>query len=79
MIKPELGLYEQLINKLFYNKLQTVRSEEFFVKTTVLDKEEAARYLSQYLAETIRFALSEFKGDDSAGKWRGTSSCFFQA
>jgi len=65
MIKPELGLYEQLINKLFHNKLQTVRSEEFFVKTTVLDKEEAARYLSQYLAETIRFALSEFKGDDS--------------
>lgn len=68
MITPELGLYEQLINKLFYNKLQTARSEQFFVKTTVLDKEEAARYLSQYLAETIRFALSEFKGDDSVLK-----------
>ena len=65
MMKTELGLYEQLINKLFYNKLQTISEEEFFVKTTVLDKEEAARYLSQYLAETIRFALSEVKGDDS--------------
>ncbi|WP_207426657.1 phospholipase D-like domain-containing protein [Pedobacter sp. SYSU D00535] len=65
MMKTELGLYEQLINKLFYNKLQTISDEEFFVKTTVLDKEEAARYLSQYLSETIRFALSELKGDDS--------------
>lgn len=65
MTKPELGLYEQLINRLFYNKLQTIPGEEFFVKTAVLDREEAARYLSQYLAETIRFALSELKGDDS--------------
>ena len=64
-MKTELGLYEQLINKLFYNKLRTITDEEFFVKTTVLDKEEAARYLSQYLSETIRFALSELKGDDS--------------
>ena len=65
MMKTELGLYEQLINKLFYNKLQTVPDEEFFVKTAVLDKEEAARYLSQYLSDTIRFALSELRGDDS--------------
>ncbi|WP_207421809.1 DEAD/DEAH box helicase [Desertivirga brevis] len=65
MMKTELGLYEQLINKLFYNKLQTITNEDFFIKTSVLDKEEAARYLSQYLSETIRFALSELKGDDS--------------
>ncbi|WP_423146377.1 DUF3427 domain-containing protein [Rubrolithibacter danxiaensis] len=65
MMSKELGLYEQLINKLFYNKLQSIKGEEFFVKTSVLDKEEAARYLSQYLSDIIRFALSEFKGDDS--------------
>ncbi|HEY0668080.1 MAG TPA: DUF3427 domain-containing protein [Sphingobacteriaceae bacterium] len=65
MMKTELGLYEQLINKLFYNKLQTIGEDEFYVKTSVLDKEEAARYLSQYLSETIRFALNELKGDDS--------------
>jgi len=65
MMKNELGLYEQLINKLFYNKLQAVEAEHFFIKTSTLDKEEAARYLSQYLSETIKFALSELKGDDS--------------
>ncbi|WP_207535308.1 DEAD/DEAH box helicase [Desertivirga arenae] len=64
MMKPEPGLYEQLINKLFYNKLQSLNEEEFFVKTTVLDKAEAARCLSQYLSEIIRFALTELKGDD---------------
>lgn len=78
MIKPELGLYEQLINKLFYNKLQSVPGEEFFVKTTVLDKEEAARFLSQYLAETIRFALSELKGDDSLLKQVALSNKIIQ-
>lgn len=71
-------MYEQLINKLFYNKLQSVPGEEFFVKTTVLDKEEAARFLSQYLAETIRFALSELKGDDSLLKQVALSNKIIQ-
>ncbi len=65
MMKTELGLYEQLINKLLFNKLRSIKNEEFFVKTTVLDKEEAARYLSQYLTETIGFALNALKGEDS--------------
>ncbi|MDB5014815.1 MAG: restriction endonuclease subunit, partial [Daejeonella sp.] len=64
MINFELGLYEQLITKLLSNRLQSLDVNEFFVKSAVLDKEEAARYLSVYLSETIQFALNELKGDD---------------
>ena len=60
----ELGLYEQLITKLIANKLNSIDSNAFFVKSAKLDKAEASRYLSQYLAETIQFALSSFTDDD---------------
>ncbi|MDP3466778.1 MAG: DUF3427 domain-containing protein [Daejeonella sp.] len=60
----ELGLYEQLITKLIANKLNSIDSNAFFVKSSKLDKAEASRYLSQYLAETIQFALSSFTDDD---------------
>lgn len=59
-----LGLYEQLINKLIYNKISSLNADIFFVKTSILDREEAARYLSTYLAETIKFAFASLKGDD---------------
>ena len=60
----ELGLYEQLINRLIANKLESVDLNAFFIKSAKLDKAEASRYLSRYLAETIHFALSSFKDDD---------------
>lgn len=59
----ELGLYEQLINKLISNKLDLLSNDSFFIKSTQLDKEEASRYLSLYLAETIKFALNEIKDE----------------
>jgi superfamily II DNA or RNA helicase len=64
----ESGLYEQLINKLLFNKLQLTDEKNFFIKSSILDKEEAARYLSLYLAETIKFALSEIKDDNKTIK-----------
>lgn len=64
----ELGLYEQLINKLIANKLGLLSTDSFFIKSTQLDKEEAARYLSLYLSETIKFALNEIKDDDKTLK-----------
>jgi len=60
----ELGLYEQLITKLIANKLNSIDSDAFFIKSAKLDKVEASRYLSQYLAETIQFALSSFTDDN---------------
>jgi hypothetical protein len=35
----ELGLYEQLINKLIANKLGLLSNEAFYIKSTQLDKE----------------------------------------
>lgn len=60
----ESGLYEQLINKLIANKLESLNANEFYISKTPLDKKEASRYLSVYLAETIRFALNEIKEKD---------------
>ncbi|GAB2760454.1 DEAD/DEAH box helicase [Salinimicrobium soli] len=60
----ETGLYEQLINKLVKNKLESIDSEKFHISETTLDTEEASQYLSLYLAETIKFALNEVKEKD---------------
>ncbi|MGZ3810702.1 MAG: phospholipase D-like domain-containing protein, partial [Mucilaginibacter sp.] len=60
----KLGIYEQLINKLIANQLNLISNENFFIKSTILDKEEASRYLSSYLSELVKFALNEIKDDD---------------
>ena len=60
----ETGLYEQLINKLVSNKIESIDSEKFHISETVLDKGEASQYLSLYLAGTIKFALNEIKEKD---------------
>jgi superfamily II DNA or RNA helicase len=64
----ELGLYEQLINTLIANKLSLMGDKAFHIKKSQLDKEEASRYLSLYLAETIKFALNEIKDDNKTLK-----------
>jgi superfamily II DNA or RNA helicase len=60
----ELGIYEQLVNKLIANQLNLLSHDKFFVKSSILDKEEASRYLSTYLSETIKFALNEIKDEN---------------
>lgn len=60
----ELGIYEQLINKLIANQLELIGNEKFFIKSSTLDVEEASRYLSSYLSETIKFALNEIKDEN---------------
>ena len=59
-----LGIYEQLINKLIANQLSLIEGEKFFIKSTIVDKAEASRYLSLYLANVIKFALDELKEED---------------
>ncbi|GAC1303225.1 MAG: DUF3427 domain-containing protein [Mucilaginibacter sp.] len=58
------GIYEQLVNKLISNQLESINQENFFIRSVALDKEEASKYLSSYLSETIRFALNEIKDED---------------
>jgi HKD family nuclease len=64
----ELGLYEQLINKLVSSKLNDLDKNSFYIKETAIDKSEASRILSQYLSSVIQFALNSISGDESIEK-----------
>jgi len=62
------GLYEQLINKLVASRLDELDKNHFYVKQTILDKQEAAKSLTQYLSNVIRTALSIFSGEQTLEK-----------
>src|SRR5690606_28017373 len=62
------GLYEQLINKLIYSKIDELDKNHFYIKESALDKSEASKILSQYLNNIIHSALNYFTGDDSIEK-----------
>lgn len=62
------GLYEQLINKLVLSKLNDLDKNTFYIKETAIDKDEAARILSQYLSDVIRVALNLISSEDSVQK-----------
>ncbi len=64
----ELGLYEQLINKVIFSKINELDKNKFFINESVIDKQEAARILSRYLSDRIQFALGIFSGDNSIEK-----------
>ena len=59
----QTGIYEQLITTVIAKQLRDLPDGAFHVHKTPLDKQEAARYLSQYLAGTIHYALSEVHND----------------
>lgn len=58
------GLYEELVTKLITFKLNELDQETFQVKTTSIDKAEAAQILSEHIGKTIRHAFSLIKGDN---------------
>ncbi|HEU5166245.1 MAG TPA: DEAD/DEAH box helicase family protein, partial [Chitinophagaceae bacterium] len=62
---PHQGLYEQLINKLILSKLNELDKDKFYIKENEIDKNEAARILSQYLTEVTRLAFNLITGDNS--------------
>ncbi len=64
----QIGLYEQLINKIILSKINELDRDKFYIKKTEIDKIEAARILSQYLVEVINVALNLISGDDSVEK-----------
>ena len=61
----ETGLYEQLINKLVTNKLDSLDCQKFHISETLLDKEEASQYLSLYLAETIKYLSGNSEANEN--------------
>ncbi len=62
------GLYEQLINKLVESKLNELDKESFYIKQVSIDKIEAAKIISTYLSDVIRFALNIIVGENSIEK-----------
>lgn len=64
----KVGLYEQLINKLFAQRLGELDRSVYYVQDKPLDTTEAARYLTQYVASTIHFALNSVPNDDRPGR-----------
>ncbi len=58
------GLYEELVTKLITFKLSELDKKTFQVKTTAIDKAEAAHLLSLHIGKTIRHALTLIKGED---------------
>lgn len=59
----EVGLYEQLINKLISSKLDNLDRDTYYVKTTLIDKQEASKILANYLINVIQYGLSLVNGD----------------
>jgi superfamily II DNA or RNA helicase len=64
----KLGLYEQLINNLVAKKLEDFDTNKYYIKETILDKEEAARFLSKYLSDVIQVALATIKDENKIEK-----------
>lgn len=64
----QLGLYEQLINKLVFTQINQLNKDQFFIKESNIDKAEAAKVLGQYLGNVIRYALNLITGNDSVDR-----------
>lgn len=56
------GIYEALITQLIDEKLKLLDDEQFYIKKTQIDKEEASRVLSTHLAEAFKSAFQLIKG-----------------
>jgi superfamily II DNA or RNA helicase len=60
----ETGIYEQIINRIISERLEKLPESRYYTQESKLDKAEAAKHLSNYLATIIQFALSEVKDAD---------------
>ena len=62
------GIYEELVTKLVSSKIDELDKDTFQVKTTSIDKAEAAQLLSQHISGTLKHALTLVKGEDILDK-----------
>ena len=66
----ELGLYEQIINKLFEVKLGELDHQEFYIGKQPMTKDNVASYLSRYLYGLFIDVFSQFNQDDESVGFR---------
>lgn len=62
----ELGLYEQIINRLFEVKLGELNHQEFYIGKQPMTKDNVASYLSRYLYGLFIDVFSQFNQDDES-------------
>ena len=62
----ELGLYEQIINKLFEVKLGELDHHEFYIGKQPITKDNVAKYLSRYLYGLFQNVFSQFTQDEES-------------
>ena len=63
-----IGIYEQLINKIVSERLESLSNNKFYFKKSKIEKNEASVILTQYLTKIINFALNLITGEDSIAK-----------
>ncbi len=60
----KIGVYEQIINQLFENKLADIDQTRFYIGQRSIDKHEVAKLLSMYLTNIFEQVLSEASDND---------------
>ncbi|MGK0412016.1 MAG: superfamily II DNA or RNA helicase [Polaribacter sp.] len=58
------GIYEELITQLVSEKLKELDKDKFFLKKSLIDKEEASNILSKHLSKTLKHAFEIIKGEN---------------
>ena len=56
------GIYEELVTQLVSKKISNLDKDSFYIKTSKIDKEEAADILAKHLSKTIKGALNVIRG-----------------
>ena len=51
------GIYEELITQLVSEKLKSIDNEKFYLKKSIIDKEEASSVLSKHISGTLKQAF----------------------
>ena len=58
------GIYEELVTQLVTDKLNEIDKDKFFLKKSLIDKEEASQILSNHLSKTLNHAFQLIKGEN---------------
>ena len=54
----EIGIYEQIINQLFEEKISSIDKARFYIGERVIEKREVAKLLAMYLTNIFEYVLS---------------------
>lgn len=64
-MKFENGIYEQLVTKIISEAIKNHQNDNFYIKTTKIQKAEASQILANHFMKVIKFSLDQIGGQDS--------------